>query len=334
MFLVVKEKVSIAEALACQASIYCWDNATRGLDASTALEFAQAIRTSTKLLGTTAFITIYQAGENIYEKFDKVTVLYEGHQIYYGPANRAKKYFENMGWECPPRQSTAEFLTALTDPIGRFPKKGWEYKVPRTAEEFEDRWLNSNEYKELIQEIDIYNNQLNHDEIRNQYYESVKQEKMKGARNSSPFTVSYLQQLKLCLIRSYQRIKGDKAYTITLVTAAIAQAFVAGSLYYNTPEDVSGAFSRGGVIFFAVLYMSLMGLAEISASFSNRQILMKQKNYSMYHPSADALSQFIMSIPISLIVNVFLLSFYISYRIWHVMLANFSFVIYLWYYYI
>ncbi|KAK6888392.1 ABC multidrug transporter SNQ2 [Candida tropicalis] len=300
-----RKRVSIAEALACQASIYCWDNATRGLDASTALEFAQAIRTSTKLLGTTAFITIYQAGENIYEKFDKVTVLYEGHQIYYGPANRAKKYFENMGWECPPRQSTAEFLTALTDPIGRFPKKGWEYKVPRTAEEFEDRWLNSNEYKELIQEIDIYNNQLNHDEIRNQYYESVKQEKMKGARNSSPFTVSYLQQLKLCLIRSYQRIKGDKAYTITLVTAAIAQAFVAGSLYYNTPEDVSGAFSRGGVIFFAVLYMSLMGLAEISASFSNRQILMKQKNYSMYHPSADALSQFIMSIPISLIVNVF-----------------------------
>lgn len=59
--------------------------------------------------------------------------------------------------------------------------------------------------------------------------------------------------------------------------ASVAQAFVAGSLYYNTPDDVSGAFSRGGVIFFAVLFMSLMGLAEISASFSSRPILMKQK---------------------------------------------------------
>lgn len=32
-----RKRVSIAEALACNGSIYCWDNATRGLDASTAL---------------------------------------------------------------------------------------------------------------------------------------------------------------------------------------------------------------------------------------------------------------------------------------------------------
>ncbi|RCK66698.1 Protein SNQ2 [Candida viswanathii] len=300
-----RKRVSIAEALACQGSIYCWDNATRGLDASTALEFAQAIRTSTKLLKTTTFVTIYQAGENIYEKFDKVTILYDGHQIYYGATDKARKYFEDMGWERPPRQSTAEFLTAITDPIGRFPKKGWENKVPRTAEDFENYWLNSSEYKQLVQEIDVYNNQIDEDEVRREYYASVAQEKMKGSRKSSPFTISYLEQLKLCLIRSYQRIKGDKAYTITLVSAAVGQAFVAGSLYYNTPDSVSGAFSRGGCIFFAVLFMSLMGLAEISASFSNRPILMKQKNYSMYHPSADALSQFVMSIPISLFVNAF-----------------------------
>ena len=69
--------------------------------------------------------------------------------------------------------------------------------------------------------------------------------KMKGSRTKSPFTISYLEQLKLCFIRSYQRILGDSAYTITLMFASVAQAFVAGSLYYNTPDDVSGAFSRG-----------------------------------------------------------------------------------------
>ena len=34
-----RKRVSIAEALAAKGSIYCWDNATRGLDSSTALEF-------------------------------------------------------------------------------------------------------------------------------------------------------------------------------------------------------------------------------------------------------------------------------------------------------
>ncbi|EGW30589.1 ATP dependent transporter multidrug resistance [Spathaspora passalidarum NRRL Y-27907] len=298
-----RKRVSIAEALACSGSLYCWDNATRGLDASTALEFTQAIRTSTKLLRTTAFITIYQAGENIYEKFDKVTVLYHGKQIYFGPRDKAKRYFENMGWECPQRQTTAEFLTAVTDPIGRYPRQGYENKVPQTAEEFEAYWLKSPEYKQLINDIDEYNAETNEDETRKNYYESLKQEKSKGARLNSIYTVSFFEQLKLCTMRTFDRTWGDKAYTITLILAAVAQAFIIGSLYYNTPDDVSGAFSRGGVIFFAVLYMSLMGLAEISASFGARPILMKHKNYTLYHPSADALGNFIISIPLSILIN-------------------------------
>ncbi|RLV96492.1 Protein SNQ2 [Spathaspora sp. JA1] len=298
-----RKRVSIAEALACNGSLYCWDNATRGLDASTALEFTSAIRTSTRLLRTTAFVTIYQAGENIYEKFDKVTVLYNGKQIYFGPRDKAKMYFENMGWECPPRQTTAEFLTAITDPIGRYPRKGFENKVPQTAEEFEAYWLNSSEYKQLLQGIAEYNAEVNEDETRQYYYESLKQEKMKGSRLKSIYTVSFLQQLKLCTIRTFDRAWGDKAYTITLIVAAVSQAFIIGSLYYNTPDDVSGAFSRGGVVFFAVLYMALMGLAEISASFHARTILMKHKNYTLYHPSADALGNFIVAVPLSILIN-------------------------------
>lgn len=298
-----RKRVSIAEALACRGSVYCWDNATRGLDASTALEFAQAIRTSTNLLKNTAFVAIYQASENIYETFDKVTVLYKGRQVYFGPVMEAKKYFEDMGYYCPPRQSTAEFLTAVTDPIGRYAKPGFEGKVPSTAEEFEEYWLKSEQYQILQREMEEYDNSINQDETRKRYYQSLKQEKMKYLRQNSKFTINYLQQLKLCTTRGFQRLWGDKAYTITQIGAAVSQGLIAGSLYYNTPDSVSGAFSRGGVVFFAALYVSLMGLAEVSASFSSRPILMKQKNYSMYHPSADALGSVITSIPVTLIVS-------------------------------
>lgn len=151
-----RKKISIAEALACQASFYCWDNATKGLDASSAFECAKVIRTFTNLFKTTAFVTIYQGGEDIYKTFDKVTILYLGRQIYFGPIERAKQFFETMGWECPPRQSTTDFLNAVTDPIGRFPRPGYESKVPHTAEEFEDYWLKSTEYKNLRQEMFEY----------------------------------------------------------------------------------------------------------------------------------------------------------------------------------
>lgn len=296
-----RKRVSIAEALSCRGSIYCWDNATRGLDASTALEYTRAIRTSTNLLKNTAFVAIYQASENIYEAFDKVTVLYEGRQVYFGPVLEAKQYFEEMGYQCPPRQATAEFLTAITDPIGRFPKPGFEDKVPTTAEDFERYWLNSKQYNIVQEEIKAYNDSINGDETREVYYKSLLQEKMNYSRTNSKFTINYLQQLKLCTIRGFQGIWGDKAYSLTTIGAALSQGLIAGSLYYNTPDSVSGAFSRGGVIFFSALYVSLMGLAQVSASFNSRPILMKHKNYSMYHPSADALAGAITSAPVNLI---------------------------------
>ncbi|KAK6197339.1 ABC-2 type transporter-domain-containing protein [Scheffersomyces amazonensis] len=299
-----RKRVSIAEALACRGSIYCWDNATRGLDASTALEYTRAIRTSTNLLNTTAFVTIYQAGERIYETFDKVTVLYKGRQIYFGPVLEAKAYFERLGFESLSRQSTAEFLTAVTDPNGRFPRKGWEHKVPQTAEEFEDCWLNSKEFETLKQEIAEYNEIIDADNTHKIFYESIKQEKMKYSRIDSRYTVNYYQQLNLTTRRAFQRIWNDKAYTGSMLFAGMAQGLIAGSLYYNTPPTVSGAFSRGGSIFFSVLTVSLMSLAEISAAFASRPILMKHKNYSLYHPSAEAIGNYATSIPFNLLLSI------------------------------
>ncbi|KAJ5400564.1 hypothetical protein N7465_011053 [Penicillium sp. CMV-2018d] len=76
--------VSILEYLTTRVSIFCWDNSIRGLDTSTALEWTKAIRTMTDVLRLTTIITLYQAGNGIYKQFNKVLVLDEGNQIFYG----------------------------------------------------------------------------------------------------------------------------------------------------------------------------------------------------------------------------------------------------------
>ena len=58
-----------------------------------------------------------------------------------------------MGWKCPQRQTTADFLTSLTNPAEREPLPGFEDKVPRTAQEFETYWKNSPEYAELTRKL-------------------------------------------------------------------------------------------------------------------------------------------------------------------------------------
>ncbi|SCW04561.1 LAFE_0H16270g1_1 [Lachancea fermentati] len=295
-----RKRVSIAEALAARGSIYCWDNATRGLDASTALEYAQAIRVMTNLLGSVALVTIYQASENIYETFDKVTVIHEGRQIYFGDIRNAKDYFKKLGYLCPARQSTAEFLTAVTDPKGLHEfVPGYEHKVPRTAIEFEKLWKESPEYAELLKDIDQYKKKTVAEKTKELYDASLSQEKSKYSRSNSYFTISFPEQVRLCTKRGFQRIYGDKAYTVTNTVAGIIQALVAGSLYWNTPSSTEGAFSRGGVLYFAILYTSLMGLANIN--LDSRPIVQKHKTYSLYHPAAEALASSLSAFPFRVI---------------------------------
>jgi len=85
-----KKRVSIAEAMLSRAKIASWDNSTRGLDSSTALEFGRALRIATDTFEGAAVASLYQASENLYELFDKVCVIYEGRMAYFGPADRAR----------------------------------------------------------------------------------------------------------------------------------------------------------------------------------------------------------------------------------------------------
>ena len=223
-----RKRVSLVEAQAMNASIYSWDNATRGLDASTALEFAQAIRTATNMVNNSAIVAIYQAGENIYELFDKTTVLYNGRQIYFGPADKAVGYFQRMGWVKPNRMTSAEFLTSVTVDFENRTldiKPGYEDKVPKSSSEFEEYWLNSEDYQELLRTYDDYQSRHPVNETRDRLDVAKKQRLQQGQRENSQYVVNYWTQVYYCMIRGFQRVKGDSTYTKVYLSSFFDQSF-------------------------------------------------------------------------------------------------------------
>lgn len=54
-----KKRVSIAEALVTRASTQSWDNSTKGLDASTALEYVQSLRSLTDMANVSTLVALY-----------------------------------------------------------------------------------------------------------------------------------------------------------------------------------------------------------------------------------------------------------------------------------
>lgn len=211
-----RKRVSIAEMALAGSPISCWDNSTRGLDAATALEFIRSIRVVSNVSGMCNAVAIYQASQAIFDIFDKAIVLYEGKEIFFGPIGVARQYFVNMGWFCPRRQTTGDFLTSVTNPQERKPREGYGGKVPRTSDEFEAYWRRSKEYATLMDEIREHESDVG-DMALNDLRESHRDRQAKHVRPKSSYVISIPMQVKLCTIRAYQRIMGDKVSTLTTI---------------------------------------------------------------------------------------------------------------------
>jgi ATP-binding cassette, subfamily G (WHITE), member 2, PDR len=85
-----------------------------------------------------------------------VTLLYKGRQIYFGPVESATEYFVAMGYVKPPRATTADFLTSITSPSERIVQPGYEFRVPRSPDEFAAVWRKSEQARTLSLKIDEF----------------------------------------------------------------------------------------------------------------------------------------------------------------------------------
>ncbi|KAJ5676892.1 ABC multidrug transporter C [Penicillium maclennaniae] len=297
-----RKRVSIAEATLCGSPLQCWDNSTRGLDSANALEFCKTLNLMAKYSGTTCAVAIYQASQSAYDVFDKVTVLYEGRQIYFGRTEDAKGFFTNMGFVCPERQTTADFLTSLTSPAERIVKPGFESRAPRTPDEFAAAWRNSDAYKQLRREIDEYDQAYPiGGESLQKFIESRKAMQSKGTRVRSPYTLSVIEQINLCMNRGFQRLKGDASLTLSQLIGNFIMALIIGSVFFNLQDTTESFYSRGALLFFAVLLNAFSSALEILTLYAQRPIVEKQARYAMYHPFTEAVASMLCDMPYKLL---------------------------------
>ncbi|KAK3710076.1 Multidrug resistance protein [Vermiconidia calcicola] len=300
-----RKRVSIAEAALSSAPLQCWDNSTRGLDSANAIEFCRTVRTSTELGGSAACVAIYQAPQAAYDCFDKAVVLYEGRQIFFGKSTEAAAYFEGIGFHRPDRATTADFLTSMTSPQERVVRKGFENKVPRTPDEFATVWKASPQRAALVKELEEYEKEFPYEgEQYSKFVESRQAQQAKHQRLKSPFTLSYGQQVKLCLWRGFQRLKGDPSLTFTQLFGNFIMALILGSVFFNMSDDAGTFFTRGALLFFAVLMNAFGSALEILTLYAQRPIVEKHNRYAFYHPSAEAFASMLTDIPYKLANSV------------------------------
>lgn len=259
-----RKRVTISEAALSGAPLQCWDNSTRGLDSANAIEFCKTLRLQSELFGSTACVSIYQAPQSAYDLFDKAAVLYEGRLIFFGRADEAKQYFINLGFDCPARQTTPDFLTSMTSPQERIVREGFEGKAPRTPDEFATAWKNSEDYTKLQAQIEEYKAAHPLGGPDAEKFRALKRaQQSKGNRAKSPYTLDYWQQVRLCLWRGFRRLAGDPSLTVGALIGNTAMALIISSVFYNLQMTTSSFFQRGALLFFACLMNAFASALEV-----------------------------------------------------------------------
>jgi ABC-type multidrug transport system permease subunit len=143
------------------------------------------------------------------------------------------------------------------------------------------------------------------------FKESIAYEKHPQLPKSSPLTISFVAQVNAAVRRQYQIIWGDKATFLIKQLSTLAQALIAGSLFYNAPNNSAGLFVKSGALFFSLLYNSLLAMSEVTDSFTGRPVLIKHKSFAYYHPAAFCIAQITADIPILIFqISIFALVLY------------------------
>lgn len=260
-------------------------------------------------MGIATIVTLYQAGNGIYDLFDKVLVLDEGKQVFYGSREEARPFMEEQGFVCGDGANVADFLTGVTVPAERQIRPGFE-GFPRNNIELERAYQNSPIKANMEREL-VYPTTEEAKSNTKTFVEALGMDKSKHLPASSPMTVSFQDQIKACVTRQYQILWGDKATFIIKQGSTLFQALIAGSLFYNAPANSSGLFIKGGSLFLALLFNALLAMSEVTDSFFGRPILAKHKNFGFYNPAAFCIAQVAADVPILLFqVTIFMVVLY------------------------
>ena len=257
-----RKRLSIAEAMIGLGPLQCWDNATRGMDSSTALKLIRLLKAFATERGTISIVSLYQASQQILDLFEKVTVMYDGQQIFFGTMEAALSYFNRLGFNRPDKMTTGDFLTSVTNPIeAEVLRDNNLGNFPRSADDFAALWQQSKEKQDLLAEIDRLESK---DSRRILARELNQRSPAERCPSTSPYSISIRAQILLCVRRGIRRLMNNIVLPVSTVLGNVGMALIVGSMFYNLDNTTRHLSSRSILIFFSVLLNGFMTAFEVS----------------------------------------------------------------------
>ncbi|KAG7379925.1 hypothetical protein PHYBOEH_011707 [Phytophthora boehmeriae] len=283
-----RKRVTTGEMEFGNKYVMMMDEISTGLDSAATFDIITTQRSIAKKFRKTVVISLLQPSPEVFALFDDVVILNEGHVMYHGPRADALRYFENLGFQCPPRRDVADFLLDLgTDKQSQYEVSSIpQSSIPRTASQYADVFTNSSVFKQTMQEL------------QGPVHPTLVEDKAKHIDPIPEFHQNFWDSTMAVVRRQMTLTMRDTAFLVGRSVMVLMMGLLYSSTFYQI--ESTNAQLVMGIIFNAVMFVSLGQQAQIPIFMAAREVFYKQRRANFYRTASYVLSNSVSQIPLGL----------------------------------
>ncbi|GJJ77550.1 hypothetical protein EMPS_09909 [Entomortierella parvispora] len=276
-----KRRVIVAEELLSSPSILLLDEPTSGLSSTDALNIVKVIK-GLAAKGRTVIMVIHQPRSDIYELFDDLLLLSQGMVVYFGKAQSASTYFEELGYDCPVGWNIADYLLDLVSEPHETSSGERLSAVHKDFATYYSNYLSSNPEAYLTQLLNEHNNRVN----------KIEGESLMS-RCKKEYTTEYATTaLTQTLMLTHRNLTNLARHPLIFRAAAVihvVSALVVGSVFSglkDRPEMGAISFNKSIVLFFISSFLGMITFAALPQILVERSTFLRERAAGMYRTSS------------------------------------------------
>ncbi|CAI8598887.1 unnamed protein product [Vicia faba] len=298
-----RRRVSIGVEVIHDPKVLILDEATSGLDSTSALQIIDMLKAMAESRGRTIILSIHQPGFRIVKLFNSILLLDNGSVLHHGSVDLLDVNLRLMGLELPLHVNVVEFAIESIETIQQ-QQKSQQVKIKQVQIEAPKRVLGSMILKKGDDQGESRSGKL----TLLQLFQQSKVFDIENINVGMDFTCDYANsRLRETMILAHRFSKNilrtNELFAFKTVQMLIS-GMVLGSIFGNLKDGLVGAEQRVGLFAFILTFLLSSTIDALPIFLQEREILMKETSSGSYRVSSYALANGLVYLPFLLILAI------------------------------
>ncbi|KAI9503815.1 hypothetical protein GGI26_005960 [Coemansia sp. RSA 1358] len=294
-----RKRVSIGAELLTDPRLLFLDEPTSGLDSNSSQLVVELVKNIARERGIAVLMTIHQPSARIFNTFDKVILLSQGHLVYFGPTSTAIQYFSNIGYQCPVHENPADYFVDLMT---------LDYRNEHTLTESKNRVsvLVYNYMRYAAKRM--YEGQLDTGQHTPNNTCASDVSDMTDLIPPTPHTQTWncwMYEYKTLISRDWVNIMRNTPYLVSQAMQSLFTGLIVGFMFYYLKHDPISVQNRMGILYTIALNATFpIIMPALQAFYEERDIMLRERSSAVYRVTTFYISKVTTFMPISLACGV------------------------------